>query len=367
MKKKKVIFINNHLQVNDGTVRSLVNLCNNLDPEKFDITVMPVYRCENVIMDQFKPNIKIKKAFGFYFQGFNRLVRFIPPAWLYHHFVGNSYDIEVAFQCETPTRIIAHAHRADKVQVCWMHGYNNYPQYYKNIDKVVCVAEDNTARCRSELPYEADVRCCHNLLNDTLILKMGAEPADCPKGEGPLLVVVGRLSPEKGYKRLVKILSDLKQEGFKFRLMIIGNGPEERTIRQTIDNLKMSDCVFMMGKQDNPHKFTSKADLYICSSFSESYQTASTEAAILGVPLLSTNVSGAQEMVDTCESGAVSDLTDESLKNELRKILQNPEVLTEWKKTLNQTRKRFGLEARKKALNDLFSELYDLSCQKQDM
>lgn len=367
MEKKKILFINNHFQKSDGTVRALIGLCNNLDLDRFDVTILPLYHCDMRVAKDLNPAIQVKKGFGTYFQGMNRIVSLIPPAWLYRWFAKDDYDIEIAFQCDMPTKIIAHSKRPGKVEVCWMHGYENYPQYYQNVDRVVCVSAHNADRCRAELPYEANVSCCYNLMEDEKIRTMGEEAAQCPVGDGPLLVTVGRLSPEKGFSRLVKVLSDLKTEGYPFRLMIVGGGSEEATIQTVIHSYHMEDSVFMMGKQDNPHKFTAKADLFICSSFSEGYNTACAEAAILGVPVISTDVPGAREIIRDCECGAVSTLEDESLKDEIRKVLDNPEILVQWKKTLNQTRKRFGLEARKKALNDLFSELYDLSCQKQDM
>lgn len=361
MAKKKIVFINNQFRQSDGTARALMELCNHLDLDKFDITIVAVYTCEQQFARQLNSRIHLKKIFGFDFRGMNRLVRLIPPSLLYKKYIGDAYDIEIAFQCDIPTKIVGNSRHPGKVQVCWMHGYENYPEQYRNVDKVVCVSHCNAKRCKVELEYEQDVRCCYNLLNDEEILRRGEEYAECPQGDGPLFVSVGRLSPEKGFARLVEVLSQLRSEGFAFRMMIVGGGCEMIKLRRKIYDLHMENCVFLMGEQKNPHRFTSKADLFICSSFSEGYSTACAEAAILGVPILSTNVPGAEEIISDCECGMVTELDDESLKEGISTILLKPQCLQEWKEILNQNRHRFGMKYRKKAASDLFDELFAIS------
>ena len=114
----------------------------------------------------------------------------------------------------------------------------------------------------------------------------------------------------------------------------------------------------------NPHNITSQADCFICSSFSEGYSTACTEAAILGIPIITTNVPGGKEIIDDCECGILTELDDESLKKGIREVLLNPSILDKWKKTLSITRHKFGLENRKKEMKVLFDEFYQLAEKK---
>ena len=364
MKKKKVIFLLDHFEKSNGVVSVLINLCAALDKKKYDITIRPLYRCDMSIKNRLKEGVKIKKVFGFYFRGFSKLLRIIPYKILYKYIVGEKYDIEVAFQCDMSTFIIANSTNKKAVHVAWMHGYEVYPDEYLKMDKVVCVARDNAEKCKTEVDPSVDVTYCHNIQNEKVILDKSKENVRCPEGEGPLLVTVGRLSPEKGFVRLVEILRDLKDEGLKFHLMIIGGGAEEHNIKQAIEVNNMNENVFMMGKQDNPHKYTKNADLYICSSFSESYNTATTEASVLGVPVITTDVSGAREIIEQCECGKVTGIDDESLKNGLREILLNQSLIYEWKHILSTTYKNFNFETGIKNANKLFDELCDISDKK---
>lgn len=361
MKKKKIIFVLNHLETSNGVSNVLINLCKALDPEKFDITIRPLYRCDMELKSELGDNVKIKKVIGFYFKGLSKILRLIPVRFLYRKIVDETYDIEVAFQCDMPTILIANSTNKEAVHVAWMHGYEVYPKEYLNYDKVVCVAEDNAERCKKEVDSSIDVTYCHNIQDEKNILEMAKEEAECPKGNGLLLVTVGRLSPEKGFTRLVNILHDLKEEGYEFRLMIIGAGSEEEKIKAAIRSGNMEKYIYMLGKQSNPHKYTKKSDLFVCSSFSESYQTASTEAAVLGVPIITTSVSGAREIVAQCECGMITDLDDNSLKDGLRKIFSDKELLKSWKVVMQSTCQNFNFETGSKYANDLFDEFYELS------
>ena len=57
----------------------------------------------------------------------------------------------------------------------------------------------------------------------------------------------------------------------------------------------------------------SRADLLVCASFAEGYSTVCVEANMLGIPVLSTCVDGAKEIVDDAGAGMVVGMDDDSL------------------------------------------------------
>lgn len=365
MEKKKIIFIPNHFQYSDGTSCALIGLVNNLDLNIFDITIKPIYICDFNLKSKLKKEIKLEKTFGFYFKGLNRLVKKIPISFLYKKIINKKYDIEIAFQCDLPTILVGASLNDKAVHVEWMHGYDLWPKQYKIADKVVCVSKYCEEKTRKEMNGNVNVTHCYNLVDDSYVLKQAqntiSQKEDYSKVTKPLFVTVGRLSPEKGYVRLVKIMKELSDEGFSFSLVIIGGGSEENRIREEIRINNMQDKISMTGAKKNPHNITSQADCFICSSFSEGYSTACTEAAILGIPIITTNVPGGKEIIDDCECGILTELDDESLKEGIREVIVNPIILDTWKKTLSITRHKFGLESRKQELKVLFDEFYDLT------
>ncbi|MCQ2601577.1 MAG: glycosyltransferase [Treponema sp.] len=365
MEKKKILFINNNFQYSDGTVRALIGMVNNMDLNKFDITVKGLFYFHKELVKEVKPEIKVEPCFGFYFRGFKRIVKLLPAKFWYKKFVKDDYDIEVAYQCDLPTLMVGASTNEKAVHIEWMHGYENYPKQYAKADRVVCVSRHNEERCRKECNGNVNVTHLYNLVDDSIVTNKSS--LDVPSElnfsnkRKPLFVTVGRLSPEKGYVRLVEIMKDLSDEGFDFSLVIVGGGAEESSIRKAISETHMEERIFLTGKQNNPYNIVSQADCFICSSFSEGYSTACTEAALLGIPIITTCVAGGKEIIETCECGLLTELDDESLKAGIRTVLKNPEFLSQWKETLNTTKEKFSLKSRVKEMNDFFDEVYELS------
>ena len=96
-----------------------------------------------------------------------------------------------------------------------------------------------------------------------------------------------------------------------------------------------------------------KADLLVCASFAEGYSTVCVEANMLGIPVLSTCVDGAKEIVDDAGAGMVVGMDDDSLCDGLRKVLREPELVAEWKKTVETTRQVFSYRNRAAELDQL--------------
>lgn len=357
--KEKIIFLNNHFQYSDGTVRALIGLVNNLDPDKYDITIKPIYLCDKRLKPELRQGIKLEEGFGFYFKGFDKIVRNLPLKWLYRKFINGKYDIEVGFQFGVPTLLVGNSMNNNAAHIIWTHGYDSelkYQDCYLKADRVVCVSKYNALRFKHDLNDKIKVDYCYNIVDDKNIFRLASEPINIAYAKKPLLVSVGRHSPEKGYLRLINILHDLHNEGYLFTLLLVGDGPEHKKIKQRISELGMGDCIILTGSTVNPHKYTSKADVFVCSSLSEGYSTACTEAAILGIPILTTDVAGGQEIIEEAECGMLVGLDDKSLKDGLRIILGNPNILSKWKQKAQATSYKFKLRTRKQAVKALFND-----------
>ena len=77
------------------------------------------------------------------------------------------------------------------------------------------------------------------------------------------------------------------------------------------------------------------------SRFAEGYSTSCTEAVMLGVPVVSTQVSGAEEIIESAESGLVVENTEDGLYENLKKILEDPEVICRWERNIAEFQIQF--------------------------
>lgn len=353
---KKICFAFNHLQYSDGVSRVAIGIANHLAKnENVEVTLRPIFRFDKSILSFLDKRVIVKPVFGFYVRGFAKILEKLPGQLLYNLIFGHSYDIVIGFQYGVAT-VAAGSFRKENssTHFLWMHTYDEglkYLKFYQKVDSVVCVSKCNSERLKDESNQTVNAEYCYNPIDDKVIQNLGNERIlDVDDSDGTKLISVGRLSYEKGYDRLLNCFEKLK-EMYKFQCLIIGDGPSRDELQNQINNLGLQSCVKLLGEKKNPHAYTAKSDLFICSSRAEGYSTACTEAIILGIPVISTNVSGAEEIISEAEAGLVVDDSEEGLLEGLEKILKNPSLIKEWKNTITTTKSHFSYETRVKKLD----------------
>lgn len=172
------------------------------------------------------------------------------------------------------------------------------------------------------------------------------------------LVSVAKIVPSKGYDRLMKIHKKLLDDGIKNHVYILGIGEEQEKYEKYLRDNHLEDTFTFLGFRDNPYKYVKNADLYVCSSRREGFSTAVTEALIVGTPVVSTNCSGAYELLgDNNEYGVVTENDEDALYEGIKKILTEENLLQHYKEQAKVRGQRFSTEKTVKAVEDMFCEL----------
>lgn len=347
---KKVYVLINHFQVQDGVARTAIGLVNELAKRPdTEVTLQSLFLFDPKMKSWLSPQVKVKPFLGFYFRGLAKLVDLIPDKVLYKLLVKEKYDVEIGFCMKLPISILAASDNAACRRYAWIHGYDDgltLLDCYRKMDKVITVSRSNEERFFRETEGQIPIVCCHNLIDDKKVRKMGSEIVDIESGNELTFVAVGRLEPGKGILRLIESCGHLKQEGYRFRLWLIGDGAQREALEKRTAELGLEDRVLFLGSQSNPHAYTSKADVLVCASYSEGYSTVCVEAIMLGVPVLSTDVSGAREIVADAQAGMVVGMEDHDLYEGMKRILDDPSQVEQWKKTLKTTGAVFSYENR---------------------
>jgi glycosyltransferase involved in cell wall biosynthesis len=109
-------------------------------------------------------------------------------------------------------------------------------------------------------------------------------------GEGPVIVNVGRLVPEKAQHLLVEAFAGARRELPGARLVIVGAGgraePAVRaTVQAAIGRHGVGDAVQLLGFRDDARALVAAADVFAFSSLSEGSPGAVLEAMALGTPV----------------------------------------------------------------------------------
>ena len=350
---RKILILTNHLQVSDGVCKSAMGLANFLCtfPEN-EVTLRPLFKYDKSLEQALDKRVILKPKYKFYIKGSKRLLKKLPPKLLYRSYVKDKYDIEIGFCCILPHIAIANSENKEAKHIIWTHGYE-YHDYYKKADHIVCNCLETKEKMIKDSGGEIPVSCCHNLTNNEAIIQKGKEPCDLPKSDLLTFISVARMSPEKGFDRLIKSMAKLFEDGYKFRLVLVGDGEEMNKLKALVNKFNLNDYVIFTGSQNNPYKYVTNADIAISSSRSEAYQTALVEALILQTPVISTKVDGAREIIELSEQGFVMDNSEDGIYEGIKKVLDNPELVKKWKEKLKTTHSRFNNEFREKEILDV--------------
>lgn len=153
------------------------------------------------------------------------------------------------------------------------------------------------------------------------------------KSEPPVVMAVGRLVAKKGFADLVRACSILKSRGHSFRCLIIGQGREEPRLRGLAAELGIDDQLEVAGarhQEEVRNMMRSASALCLpCLRDTDGNQdalpTVLLEAMAVGLPVVSTRISGVPEIIDTEVNGLMVEPGDpEKLANALARILTDP-------------------------------------------
>lgn len=356
--KKKILFLIHTLQVG-GAEKVLVNLANNLDKDKYDITVMTVIDT-GAFRSKLNPYIKYKSIYSLCKKEKNDtqsgnllgmkknikkiLLKIYQFYWrhanckkIYKKHINENYDVEIAFLEGVTSKIIAESINPDSKKYAWIHvdliKENKTDRFFKNLsdqkhiyerfDKIVAVSEVAREQFIKKLNYNANKVIVRYNPIDVINIEEMAKKEKITKSKFTICAI-GRLSPQKAFDRLLRITKQLNNTGMDFDLWLIGVGEEEKKLKKYIYENNLSN-VYMLGYKKNPYPYINVADLIVCSSIAEGFSTVISEAIVLEKPIITTDCSGMRELLGESKYGIVCDNNEQALYNEIFKILSDKE------------------------------------------
>ena len=369
--KKKILFLIHDLH-HGGAEKVLVNLVNNLDPERFEVHVTAIFG--GGVNEQFlKPHIRLRTIHARCFPGNSQMMKLLTPRQLHRLYVKEHYDVEVAYLEGPASRIISGCTDPGTKLVTWIHctmqsqGYFNGSfrsnrealDCYSRFHRGIFVSRGVLDAFREYCPMDR-MQVLYNTNETAQMLEKALEPV--PEGTfrsgETKLMAMGKLVPVKGFDRLIRIHSRLRREGYPLHTCILGEGDREAELKALARSEGTEDSVTFLGYQTNPYKYVAKSDLFVCSSHSEGFSTAATEALIVGTPVCTTEVSGMKEMLgEHNEWGLVTDNDEEALYAGIKKLLDDPALLTHYKHQAALRGRDFSTAETVRAVEEMLLEL----------
>jgi len=128
-------------------------------------------------------------------------------------------------------------------------------------------------------------------------------------GSGKRLLAVGSLTDQKNYPLLFRALASLAEPNHQ--LIILGEGPNDESLRNLAFSLGVADKVTFPGFQPNPAAFYATADVFVLSSSYEGLPTVLIEALSFGLKIVATDCpSGPSEILGNGKWGRLVPVGD---------------------------------------------------------
>jgi len=124
-------------------------------------------------------------------------------------------------------------------------------------------------------------------------------------GVGNNLLYVGRLATEKGLPTLIESLSQLCSELPDLKLTVVGDGPDRDFLEALTKNSNLIDNVSFVGYQSQSavRQYLRETDIFVLPSFAEGIPVVLMEAMATGVPVVTSNIAGISELVESGKNG----------------------------------------------------------------
>lgn len=327
---KKLIFFAKHMEIG-GLEKSLLNLLNSLDPEKYTVELV-LEEQHGPLLEQLGDHISVKeyRLSSCPFVPLRKILNFT-KRMLWKLRYGNKYD----FSCSYCTYSVIGSRLAQYASPnSCLYVHNDYTTIYpdekefadffaqlhtEQFRHVLFVSNESKAAFTDRLPQHAD-KCdvVNNIVEWESVRRKAAEP--CPIVKAPhetLFVFVGRLDePHKRMSRLLEAFAAARKVRGDIRLLMVGDGPHRKLCEELIEKHGLSDTVTMVGAQTNPYPYLNAADCLVLSSDYEGFPVVYFEAMILGKDIITT-IPVSDERVDVGAYATVADKTSESFAQAL--------------------------------------------------
>lgn len=298
-----------------GAERVAINLANEYASQGYDVTLL-AFRDEGPYKQQIKENVRL------HIIGLNRGYKII--LYLIRHFrqAGFSHilsvlrganiivglalwfkkDIKLVFREADELddiNLLPKAHRI-KLLIKMRLAYFRANLIIANASKTKCdlISFNITNKNKIKVIHNPVLdNSYYNKINDSINFKFDREKF--------YFLNVGRLHYQKNQELLIKSFSHVLAKEPTARLIILGEGEEEKNLKEVIESLQLANKVYLLPFQNNPFPFYKHSDCFVLSSRWEGFGNVIVEALAAGIPVISTNCGGPRDILQNNKYGVL--------------------------------------------------------------
>ena len=126
----------------------------------------------------------------------------------------------------------------------------------------------------------------------------------------PIILHVGRLIEQKNHLGLLSIFEQVLAQIPTAKLLLVGAGPLQGLIEETIAKRGLVNAVRLLGLRDDVPSLMACANVFLFPSFHEGLPVVSLEASAAGLPIVGSKIPGLVEAVRDRETGILYAVED---------------------------------------------------------
>ena len=363
-KKIKLLFRHRSMEMG-GVEKVMLSIVNNLNPEKFEITV-----CLNLnqgeLRNEFPPHIrKLYLAEGKEDFSKNIILQKIQlyqrkkkleklrknPEIIDKQHLKEYFDIEIGMTYNDFESVLNSSNKNSK-KIGWFHSEINVPglkpllpeilKQFPQFDVMVYCSQkikDLMHIHHPDLHFPRE-KVIINAISIEEIKVKAAEKID-PFSEKPSFVSVGRLHYRKGYHKLIEAHTKLIREGHDHQILIVGEGEHRQNLEKLIKENKVERTFILLGNKMNPYPYIKNADFFILPSESEAWPLVIAEALILQKPIIATDTGDVSMMIAPEKTGILIPYKVEEMYYSMKRFLTDKPLISEIKINLQNIEDQF--------------------------
>ncbi len=361
--KLLVTFIPTHI---GGAMTSLVNFCNALDLNRYDVDLLFLrigeggrfgikegihilpqamihrsYGIKNILKKAASPSYVLAKCREIFVRKVThndkKAVQIMArQGCRYSRRLTKRYDVAVSYEFSWCMYYTARFVQAEK-KILWHHldyagaglDFSLDKTTFDKYDRMVFVSSEIKDKFLTAHPAYVDKSLfLPNLLSSQFVRYRGeeqVEPVFAPTDKLRLVSLARIDFAHKGLDRGVRILAKLRDQGLAegLRWVIIGKGDDQDKLVQMIAEHHLEAYVQWIGLKTNPIPYLKQAEVLFLPSLFEGKPMVVTEAQIVGVVPLVSRYASADEQIQTGVDGVVTDNSEEALYAGLRQLLED--------------------------------------------
>lgn len=330
-KKKDLLFADRSLEIG-GIEVAQVNLLNNLDYNKYNVTLI-LEKKKGSLLKKLNKNVRVKelKVSNNKIIILRKLIN-LTRKLIFKVFNYQNYDFSCcyttySFSCNKIAKI-ASQNNAFYVHSDYSNLYKEEKEFRtffdsRKVDEYKHIIFVSNESRNSYLKYYENLKdktiVLNNLVNIKEIKEKSNEKVLLPQPKAKkVFVFVGRLDDSsKKLKRAISLVKELNG----IELWIVGDGPDKETYSSFVNQLQLNDRVTFFGSKENPYPYMKAADYLILTSDYEGFPVIYLEAITLNKKIITT-IKTSDDSLDISDYAYIVSKDPETMVEEVKEILK---------------------------------------------